>query len=165
MIYNFKTVEDNQQWVVDVEALTWARASSIIAAPSVEAAEHNLARFVAAEEGKLAPMGAGRYVFVGRKLTGANGQPQIAIFTVASIPVKDDDGKIVLVTLMQSNVDIKDGQQEQIQKFKVECLPAARRPQPKMTMEMPPITAEEAKAVVDATVTPTEPEKPNDDAA
>ena len=70
MIFNFKTVEGDEQYVIDPEAQTWAKASSIIATPSVKAAESNIARFVPIEEGKLVPLGGGRYRLHPRKPIG-----------------------------------------------------------------------------------------------
>jgi len=125
MIYNFKTEEDGQQWVVDTEVLNWARASSIVAAPSVLAAESNLARFVPTEEGRLIPLGGGRYVLEGRQpfVPGPNGQPvpQFALFIVLTILSADKDG--TCVTFLQANVPVKDFQHQSIKNFAAQVMP------------------------------------------
>jgi hypothetical protein len=149
VLYNFKTVEDNQQYVVDTERLTWARASSILSAPSVTAVESKIARFVAAEEGRLIPLGGGRFAFEGRSPFDKDGKPQLAIAIIVHVPVTDPaDGKVALVCLIQTNVNIKDGAHTEIQKFVVENLPALRPPQnpARRAIVMPPITADEQKA-------------------
>src|SRR5580700_7823276 len=103
MLYNFKTAADDQQWVIDTEALTWARASSILAAPSVKAAETGLARFEAVEEGFLAPFGNGVFRFVGKK------EPDLAIIAIFWVPVTDtQSNQVIMVNVLQANVDIKD---------------------------------------------------------
>src|SRR5262249_35411517 len=107
MLYNFKTVDDDQQWVIDVEALTWARASSILATASVKSAENNLARFVAAEEGPLAPMGGGAFRLVGRRPI-VDGKPSLAVLAIIWVPVTDEDGQITMMGLLKANVNTKD---------------------------------------------------------
>jgi hypothetical protein len=144
MLYNFKTTDDGQQWAIDTEALTWAKASSILATPSVKAAESNIARFVAQEEGKLIPMGGGRYALQGRKPFDKDRKPQLSIFILLSILSGEDGG--TAVTFMQANVDIKDLQHQEIKKFKCEVLPAIPAPNRPPQVQMPPITAEEKKA-------------------
>ena len=120
MIYNFKT-EDGQQWVADTEALTWGKASSIIASPTIKAAETNIARFVATEEGKLIPLGGGRYAFEGRKPFDESNKPQLAVFIVLTILSAESEG--TCVTFFQANVPIKDVQHQPIKNFHVQCLP------------------------------------------
>lgn len=146
MLYNFRTTDDSQMWAVDTEALTWAKASSILATPSVKAAESNIARFVASEEGALIPMGGGRYALEGRKPVDDAGKPQLAIFILVTILSAEDGG--VCVVFIQANVAIQDAQHQEIKKFKMECLPPIRPPQnPALRREMPPITVDEQKAV------------------
>jgi hypothetical protein len=144
VIYNFKTTEDGQQWVIDTEALTWARASSILATPSVKAATSNLARFVASEEGKLIPMGGGRYALEGRRPLDKDRKPQLALVIILNILTSEGDGSCV--TFIQANVDVKDLQHTEIKNFHVECLPAIRPPNRPAPQAMPPITADEQKA-------------------
>lgn len=141
MLYNFKTVADDQQWVIDTEALTWARASSILAAPTIKAAASNLAHFEAVESGPLAPFGNGVFRFVGRK------EPQLAIIAVFWVPVTDEDSQITMVNILQANVDIKDGKAQDIKRYKTECLPAAKPKNPAaQPIVQPAITVDEQKA-------------------
>lgn len=122
MIYNFKTVDDDQQWVVDSEELNWARASSLVAAPTIKAAETNLARFVPTEEGKLIPMGGGRYALEGRKpFVGPDNHPQLAIIVILTLLSAENNG--TCVTFMQANVAVKDLQHQQIKNFVAQCMP------------------------------------------
>ena len=155
MLYNFKTVEDDQQWVVDTEKLTWARASSILATSSVKAAENNLARFVAAEEGLLAPFGGGAFRLVGRK-PFVDGKPSLVIVAIIWVPVTDEDGAITMVGILQSNVDTKDAKPQDIKRFKMECLPAAKQAQnpAQRPIAQPPITVAERKAATPTEETP-----------
>lgn len=146
MLYNFRTTEDSQQWTVDTEQLKWARASSILAAPSVKAVESHLARFVAAEEGPLIPMGGSRFAMAGRQPLDAAGKPQLAIVIIVTVLTSEDGGSAV--TFIQANVEIKDFQHQEIKKFRTEVLPAIRSPQNpgRRPVVMPPITADEQKA-------------------
>lgn len=121
MIYNFKTESDDQMWVMDTEALTWARASSIISTPSVQAAQSNLAHFVPSEEGRLIPLSNGRFALEGRKPFDADGKPQFAIFIILNILSSENDG--TCVTFIQANVALKDGQHQHIKNFHTQCLP------------------------------------------
>jgi len=121
MIYTFKD-ESGEQWQIDTEKLIWSRASSILSAPSVAAAENDMARFVPQEEGQLAPMGMGRFSFVGRR------PPQLSIISIGHIPVTDDDGEIVSVCLVQSNVIIKDVEHQEIKRFRVQPLAPPQMP-------------------------------------
>jgi hypothetical protein len=121
MKFNFKTVSDEQQWVIDTEDGTWARASSIISASSIVAAEHNAAHFVPQEEGHLIPMGGGRYAFEGRKPFDEQGKPQLAVVCILTLLSSDDGG--TCVTLIQGNVALKELQHQTISKFHAECLP------------------------------------------
>ena len=134
MLYNFRD-SDDQQWQIDTERLTWARASSILSAPSVTAAENNMARFIATEEGSLAPLGMGRFGLVGRR------PPDLSIVSIGHVPITDDDGQIVLVCLIQSNVTIKDAQHQEIKRFKIQPLappPMPGQPPPQMQVQEPP---------------------------
>lgn len=119
MIYNFKDASE-QMWVIDTESLSWSRASSIIAAPSIVAAESNVARFVPTEEGELTALGGGRYVLEGRKQFDDEGKPQLAIVIILTLLSADNDG--TCVTFLQSNVEIKDAQHQQIKNFHTQCL-------------------------------------------
>ena len=138
MIYNFKVVEGDAQYVIDIEALTWAHTSSLLTAPSLVAAKDNWAAFMPVEEGKLSPLGGGRFHFVGRK------SPQLALIAVLWIPVSEPDG-VTMVNILQANVDIKDGKAQEITKYKTECMPAARQaPNPALQpIQQPPITIDE----------------------
>lgn len=146
MIYNFRTTEDNQQWMIDTESQPayWAKASSILAAPSVTAAANNTASFVPQEEGVLVPLGGGRYALKGRKPVDAAGNPQLSIIIILTLLSGEEGG--TCVTFIQANVDIKDAQHADIKNFKVEALPAIRTPQRPTAQVMPPITKEEKKA-------------------
>lgn len=121
MIFNFKTELDSQQWVIDTEELNWARASSLVAAPSIKAAETNLARFVPTEEGKLIPMGGGRYALEGRKPFDENKNPQLAFIVILTILSAENEG--TCVTFMQTNVAIRDLQHQQIKNFVSQTMP------------------------------------------
>lgn len=149
MLYNFKTESDDQQWVIDTEALTWARASSILATPSVKAAETGLARFAAQEEGQLVPFGQGVFRFVGRQEENPDGTPNLAIIAIFWVPVTDrQSSQVIMVCVIQANVNIKDAKSQEIKQFKTECLPAARKAQnPALRpIVQPPITVDEQKA-------------------
>lgn len=121
MIYNFKTEEDDQQWVVDTELLTWARASSIIAAPTIIAAEANIARFVPTEEGKLIPLGGGRYNLEGRQPFDENHKPQLSLFMIITVLSTENEG--TCMTFFQANVAAKGVQHQNIKNFESRCLP------------------------------------------
>ena len=121
MIFNFKTELDSQQWVIDTEEFNWARASSLVAAPSIKAAETNLARFVPTEEGKLIPMGGGRYALEGRKPFDENKNPQLAFIVILTILSAENEG--TCVTFMQTNVAIRDLQHQQIKNFVSQTMP------------------------------------------
>lgn len=144
MIFNFKTVEGGEQYVIDPEAQTWAKASSIIATPSVKAAESNIARFVPIEEGRLVPLGGGRYRLHPRKPIGKDGKPQLSMIVLLTVLTEQDGG--TCVTFLQANVDIKDAQHQEIKKYTCECLSAVGAPARPSPVPMPPITAEEKKA-------------------
>ena len=120
MIFNFKTVQDYQQWQIDTENGTWARASNIIAAPTVIAAAQNIARFVPQEEGKITPLGGGRYALTGRQ-PFLDGQPQLAVICILTLLSADNDG--TCLTLIQGNVPLKELQHQPIKNFAMECLP------------------------------------------
>jgi len=122
MLYNFKLAENGDQYVIDTENFTWALASSIIASPTIAAAEGNLANFVPKEEGKLIPMGAGTYAFEGRLPFTEDGKPSLAVVVIFSNFVFDDNGQAVCVTLIQGNVALKELQHPEIKLFHTECL-------------------------------------------
>lgn len=102
MIYHFETM-DNETFVIDTATMKWGRASSILSAPSVLAAENNLAKFEFSEEGELIAMGAGTYNLDGRtpKTTG----PGAGLCTVGILCVPFED---TLVVYLRANVKIKD---------------------------------------------------------
>jgi hypothetical protein len=79
MKYQFKT-EDDQLWVIDTLNLVWGKASSILSAPSVAAAEQKLSNFEYSESGTLVPMGGGRYSMDGR--TPKDGLSTVGIMSV-----------------------------------------------------------------------------------
>jgi len=103
MVYHFQTL-DESTFVINTESMRWGRASSILSAPSIQAAEQNLAKFEFSEEGQLIPQGAGTYSLDGRteKTTG----PGAGLFavTILSIPFID-----TLVIELKANVPLKDG--------------------------------------------------------
>ena len=121
MTYTFRT-EDGQHWALDTERGMWSKTSSLLAAPSIIAAEHGLSHLAATETGKLIPIGGGRYAFEGRQ--PKDGLCLITIMTVLSI---EDGGSCV--TFLQANVNIMDAAHEDIKKYKCECLPAPVAPQ------------------------------------
>ena len=150
MIYNFKT--DEGRWAIDDERLTWARVSSILATPSVIAAENNIARFVAEEEGLLAPVRGGSFILVGRKPTDKKGQPQLSMVSIVWKPIRDPDNanKMTMVTLFQANVPTSDLQTEKIEAYYAQCLLPPGRPAPPQT-QMPPITKAERETQLQET--------------
>lgn len=121
MIYSFKLTDGDIQYVVDTESLTWARASSIISAPSIDAAKNNFANFVPQEEGRLIPLGSGRFALDGRKPFDAEGHPQFAIFVILTVLSSDQEG--TCFTALQANVATKDFQHQQIKNFHAHCMP------------------------------------------
>lgn len=102
MIYHFETL-DNTTWVIDTETMRWGRASSILSAPSITAAENNLAKFELAEEGDLIPMGAGTYNMDGR--TEKTQGPGAGLSTIGIMAVPFGD---TLILYLRANVKIKD---------------------------------------------------------
>lgn len=119
MIYNFKV--EGVQYMVDTEALTWAQASSIISAPSIKAAESNLAHFVPQKEGKLIPLSNGRFALEGKKPFDEKGKPQFAIFIILTLLSAENEG--VCISFIQGNVPLTDLQHQQIKHFHAQCLP------------------------------------------
>jgi hypothetical protein len=148
VIYNFRTTDDGQQWMIDTESQPayWAKASSILAAPSVSAAANNSASFVPQEEGTLVPLGGGRYALKGRKPIGPDGKPQLSIIIILTVLSSEEGG--TCVTFVQTNVDIKDLQHAEIKNFKTEALPAVKTPTRPAPQAMPPITKEEQAAAI-----------------
>ena len=102
MIYHFQTLDDSL-WVIDTANMQWGRASSILSAPSITAAEKNLAKFELADSGTLVPMGAGVYNMNGRtpKTTG----PGAGLSSVGIMCIPFED---TLVVYLRANVKIKD---------------------------------------------------------
>lgn len=120
MIYSFKTKADDQQWIIDTEALTWARSSGLVISPSVIAAEANMGSFVPIEEGKLTAMGGGRYVLEGRKPFDESGKPQLSILILLSLLSADNQG--TCVTFIQSNMELDKFQHQPIKNFATEVM-------------------------------------------
>lgn len=102
MIFHFETLDD-ALWVIDTANLQWGRASSILSAPSIVAAEKNLAKFEFAESGRLVPMGAGVYNMDGRTPKSAAPGAGLSSVGIMSIPFED-----TLVIYLRANVKIKD---------------------------------------------------------
>lgn len=103
MIYHFEVASDGATFVIDTETMRWGRASSILSAPSITAAEKNLAKFELAEEGDLIPMGAGTYNLDGR--TPKSKGPGEGLSTVGIMAVPFGD---TLILYLRANVKIKD---------------------------------------------------------
>ena len=121
MIYNFQLASNKDQYAIDVEALTWAKTSNILAAPTIIAAEANIARFIPQEEGRLTPLGGGRYALDGRRPFDAKGIPQLALFMVVTVLSSDNEG--TCMTFLQSNVALENFQHQNIKNFESRCLP------------------------------------------
>lgn len=98
MIYSFEVAETNENFVINTATLRWGIASSILSAPSIVAAEHNMAKFEFSKEGALIPMGAGTYNLDGRT-------PKDGLSTVGILCVPFED---TLVVYLRANVKIKD---------------------------------------------------------
>jgi hypothetical protein len=101
MVYQFKTVDD-ELFVLNTETMRWGRASSLLAAPSITAAEHKLAQFVYSEEGDLIPMGGGVYNLDGR--TPQTQGPGAGLSSVGLMAIPFGD---TLVYWLQANVPLK----------------------------------------------------------
>ena len=138
MVYQFRTL-DNELFVINTVELKWGRASSILAAPSVLAAEQKLANFEYKEEGILVPMGAGRYSLDGRTpLTGVYENPALrgpgaGLSTVQLMTVPFEN---YIVQYIMANVPVKEDSfsmnlPEEAQKFiKYEIRNPEEKPQP-----------------------------------
>ena len=83
--------------------LRWGRASSIVAAPTLAAAEHALSSFVFVEEGTLVPMGAGIYSMDGR--TKDTVGPGAGLSTVQLMSVPFDT---YIVQYLLPNAEVKE---------------------------------------------------------
>ncbi len=103
MIYEFQTLDD-ETFVLNTLNLTWGRASTILAAPSVLAAEQKLARFEFKEQGTLVPMGGGRYSLDGRTPNTKGAGAGLSTVGIMAVPF---DTYLVLYLL--PNVKIKEG--------------------------------------------------------
>lgn len=121
MVFTFKTKADSQNWSIDTENLTWSRVSSLIATPSIMAAESNIARFVPVESGELNALGGGRYTFDGKKPFDENGIPQLAVICVLTLLSSEENG--TCVTFLQANVETEDLKHEPVSKFETRCMP------------------------------------------
>lgn len=128
MIYTFKTEDKEELYVLDTnpEVLTWARASTILATPSLTAAENEVARYVPIEEGKLVPGGGGNYTFDGRnprEYTKKGLPTPLVSVSILSLPVND-----TLHTYLAANVRIKEDSFElgPIKKFQCHVVQAPK---------------------------------------
>ena len=99
MIYSFEVADTGENFVLNTATMKWGIASSILSAPSLVAAENNMAKFEFSVEGALIPMGAGVYALDGR-------QPKDGLSTVGILCVPFED---TLVVYLRANVKIKDG--------------------------------------------------------
>jgi hypothetical protein len=97
MIYHFRDLTD-QLFVVDTAKMRWGKASSILATPSLSAAEKQLAHYEMSESGDLIPMGGGVYNFDGR--TPKDGISSVGIL---AIPYEDH-----LLIYLKPNAPIKE---------------------------------------------------------
>jgi hypothetical protein len=94
---------DDSLFAINTMDMKWGRASSIMAAPTLAAAEKALASFVFAEDGVLVPMGAGRYSLDGR--TPDTKGPGAGLSTVQIMAVPFDT---YLVLYLLPNVEVKE---------------------------------------------------------
>jgi hypothetical protein len=101
VIYQFKAL-DNELFVIDTASMRWGRASSILATPSVAAAEQNLSRFVYSEEGELIPQGAGVYTLLGRTPKTEGPGAGLSVVALMAVPFEE-----TLVLYLKANVPIK----------------------------------------------------------
>lgn len=98
MIYSFE-VETGENFVLNTATLKWGIASSILSAPSIVAAENNMAKFEFSKEGDLIPHGAGTYNLDGRT-------PKDGLSTVGLLCIPFED---TLVIYLRANAKVKDG--------------------------------------------------------
>jgi hypothetical protein len=94
---------DDELFAINTVDMKWGRASSIVAAPTLAAAEKSLASFVFCEDGVLVPMGAGRYSLDGR--TPETTGPGAGLSTVQIMAVPFDT---YLVLYLLPNVEVKE---------------------------------------------------------
>jgi hypothetical protein len=99
MIYSFETEETKENFVINTATMRWGIASSILSAPSIVAAEHNMAKFEFSKEGELVAMGAGVYNLDGRT-------PKDGLSTVGILCIPFEN---TLVIYLRANAKIKDG--------------------------------------------------------
>jgi hypothetical protein len=83
--------------------MRWGRASSILSAPSIAAAEQNLAKFEFSEEGELIPMGGDTFALDGRTEKTEGPGKGLSKVTIHSIPFID-----TLIVSISANVALKD---------------------------------------------------------
>jgi hypothetical protein len=102
MIYQFRCESDNELFVINTVEMTWGRASTLVAAPSITAVEARLANFQFHEQGTLIAMGAGAYNMDGR--TPETKGPGAGLSTVGILTVPYDN---YLVLFLRANVKIK----------------------------------------------------------
>ena len=98
MIYSFVTEKTDENFVINTETMRWGIASSILSAPSIVAAENNMAKFEFSVEGELISMGGDTFALDGR--TEKDGLSKV---TIHSIPFID-----TLIVSISANVALKD---------------------------------------------------------
>jgi hypothetical protein len=101
VIYHFKTADD-ELFVLNTVTMRWGRASTILASPSITAAEKQLTQYVYSEEGDLVAMGGGVFNMEGRSPETKG--PGAGLCSVGIIAIPYDD---TLVMYVQANVPIK----------------------------------------------------------
>ena len=130
MIYQFRTAADDALFVLNTAEMKWGRASTILAAPTVAAAENSLANYQYLEEGILVPMGGGRYSLDGRtpKTEGKGAglstvglmavpfEDKFFVYLLPNVPVKEDTFKINMPEEAQKFIKCEVRQPEQAQK-------------------------------------------------
>jgi hypothetical protein len=98
LIYSFVVEKTDENFVINTETMRWGIASSILSAPSIVAAENNMAKYEFSAEGELIPMGGDTFALDGR--TEKDGLSKV---TIHSIPFID-----TLIVSISANVEIKD---------------------------------------------------------
>lgn len=101
LVYQFKTTDDSL-FVINTVTMRWGRASTILSAPSVTAAEHKLMQFVYSEEGELVPMGNGIYNMEGRTPETKGPGEGLSSIGIMAIPFED-----TLVMYLTANAPVK----------------------------------------------------------
>lgn len=142
MRYQFET-EDNATFVLDMVQMKWGRVSTILAAPSVKAVEHEAFTYNLLEEGDLIPMGGGVYTMQGRTAkTGLedpkNPKPGAGLCAVGVLAIPYED---TLQLYLRANVMLKEDsfKSMEVKKIKYHIIQASQ-PVPSAIVQPPPQT-------------------------